>query len=157
MWILKRWGIQNINHFCWLSIGLSSRYKRRFERTQMRYTSISKLTVIRRHWQKDAMTLRCWKQCARNTGINSEWKFEVCLAEEKAGTVTLQNPPLFHPVTFLFLPTLWLLFDYYFPKTGKTVGAQACQGFPRFLQMGANFVGCTRNPYETWVSSLAPW
>lgn len=48
-------------------------------------------------------------------------------------------PSLFHPVDFLFLPTLWLLFDTCFPKTGKTVGAQAYQGLSRFLQMGADF------------------
>ena len=42
-----------------------------------------------------------------------------------------------------FLSISWLLFDYYFPKTGKTVGVQVYQGLPRFSQMGAEFVGYT--------------
>ena len=53
--------------------------------------------------------------------------------------------PSFTQWFYLFLFALWLLFDYYFPKTGKAVGFQAHQGLSRFLQMGANFVGCTRN------------
>ena len=160
MWILKRWGIQNINHSYWPSTGLSNRFKRRFERTQIPYTSISKSTGIKRLWQKDAMTLRCWKQCARNTGTNSERKAMACPIggqSQAPGPSALQNLSFFHPVTFSFLPTRWLLFDYYFPKNGKTVGAQAYQGFPRFLQMGANFVRCTRNPHKTWLSSLTAW
>ena len=160
MWILKRWGIQNINHSYWPSTGLSNRFKRRFGRTQIPYTSISKSTGIKRLWQKDAMTLRCWKQCARNTGTNSErgrlWLFPQGQSQAP-GPPALQNPPLFHPVTFLFLPTLWLLFDYYFSKTEKTVGAQACQELPRFLQIGAKFVRCIWNPHKFWFSSLAAW
>ena len=74
---------------------------------------------------------------------------------KRLGLPLSKIPPPLSPSDFssFCLPADYCLTTI-FPKPEKLWNSRRTKGFHGFLQMGANFVGCTRNPHETWVSSL---